>query len=328
MLDMSFHFRYYYIDIMGRGHVADALGIFIFVTLPGARPYSADRHSWTGAGPPQLQEGFIMKRSIMLAIGMSFLLAATLAASSAQIDVRNSCGDTLWSNAAASVDIWIANDTYVCGLQFPISLSSADGVVWQWNSQPTGWGASRYVTHNPDGRIAKPTSVQANFDLTSGILVNENYLPDSIFMGAGCMGIGPGPGPLEHWLSIHFTPSASTDDQTYQLCLDLTQTIGNRFEFSLNDWGQEYDVTFLDDNGDGVWCWPVVAYIPGDANGDRLVNIGDAVCIINRIFRDGAPFNPTEAADANCDGSVNVGDAVYLVNHIFRGGPAPCSTWK
>jgi len=27
--------------------------------------------------------------------------------------------------------------------------------------------------------------------------------------------------------------------------------------------------------------------------------------------------------DANCDHARNVGDAVYVVNYIFRGGPAP-----
>jgi hypothetical protein len=28
--------------------------------------------------------------------------------------------------------------------------------------------------------------------------------------------------------------------------------------------------------------------------------------------------------DVNCDGAGNVGDAVYLINWIFRGGPEPC----
>ncbi|MCP4568163.1 MAG: hypothetical protein GY841_11350 [FCB group bacterium] len=29
--------------------------------------------------------------------------------------------------------------------------------------------------------------------------------------------------------------------------------------------------------------------------------------------------------DTNCDGSINIGDAVYLINYIFKSGPAPCS---
>ncbi|MEE9444018.1 MAG: M28 family peptidase [candidate division Zixibacteria bacterium] len=62
----------------------------------------------------------------------------------------------------------------------------------------------------------------------------------------------------------------------------------------------------------------------GDANGDGDVNVGDAVYLINHVFRGGLPPVPLEAGDANCDGSVNVGDAVYLINHVFKGGPGPC----
>ena len=33
--------------------------------------------------------------------------------------------------------------------------------------------------------------------------------------------------------------------------------------------------------------------------------------------------NP-DNGDVNCDGAVNVGDAVYLINYIFKNGPPPC----
>ena len=68
----------------------------------------------------------------------------------------------------------------------------------------------------------------------------------------------------------------------------------------------------------------IESFVKGDANGDRLVTIGDAVYIINYVFRSGPPPSPAVAGDANCDGPINVGDAVYLINYIFRGGPAPC----
>ena len=267
-----------------------------------------------------------MKSLISLAVGLLFLSPVSFAAGNGQVDIRYCYGDTVWSNAAASFDIWIANDIYLAAFQIPVVLSSPDGVACEWNSQLSGWGVGKYVTHNPDSRIEPPASW---FDLTAGILIREGALPDSIGIGAATM-MGPAipAGPLEHWLSIHLTPSAPTNGQTHQFCLDLTRQV-DLMTFSLSDYGGlGMTVTFLDDNNDGVWCWPVVAYIPGDANGDRLMNIGDAVYIVNRIFRDGPPFNPTEAADANCDGSANVGDAVYLVNHIFRDGPAPCADVK
>lgn len=61
----------------------------------------------------------------------------------------------------------------------------------------------------------------------------------------------------------------------------------------------------------------------GDANCDQQVDIGDAVYIINYVFKNGPGPYPYENGDVNGDGRVNIGDAVYLVNFIFRSGPAP-----
>lgn len=70
---------------------------------------------------------------------------------------------------------------------------------------------------------------------------------------------------------------------------------------------------------------------PGDANGDLAFNIGDAVYIINYVFKGGPPPAPYAlcSGDANCDCSINIGDAVYIINYIFKGGPVPCDcqTW-
>lgn len=64
----------------------------------------------------------------------------------------------------------------------------------------------------------------------------------------------------------------------------------------------------------------------GDANGDGDIVVGDAVYIINFVFRGGPAPDPLASGDANCDGQVNVGDAIYIVNYVFRGGPVPgCS---
>lgn len=63
----------------------------------------------------------------------------------------------------------------------------------------------------------------------------------------------------------------------------------------------------------------------GDANGDGDINVGDAVYIINYVFRDGPPPDPLAIGDANGDGAANVGDAVYLINYVFKNGPAPAA---
>jgi hypothetical protein len=69
-------------------------------------------------------------------------------------------------------------------------------------------------------------------------------------------------------------------------------------------------------------------YVCGDANGDGIVNISDAVSLIAYIFSGGPAPNPLLAGDANCSGSVNISDAVYLIAYIFSGGIAPCAGCK
>ena len=64
-------------------------------------------------------------------------------------------------------------------------------------------------------------------------------------------------------------------------------------------------------------------YITGDGNGDRAVDVGDAVFLINYAFKSGPGPEPYISGDANCDGSVNVGDAVFIINYVFKGGAVP-----
>jgi hypothetical protein len=61
----------------------------------------------------------------------------------------------------------------------------------------------------------------------------------------------------------------------------------------------------------------------GDANSDGQANVGDAVYLINFVFKGGPAPNPLCKGDANDDDGTNVGDAVYLINFVFKGGPAP-----
>lgn len=79
-----------------------------------------------------------------------------------------------------------------------------------------------------------------------------------------------------------------------------------------------------DSNGDGIGD-ACDSYMCGDANGDTNINVGDAVYVVNYVFKNGPEPYPVESGDANDDGNVNVGDAVYLVNHVFSGGPEPCA---
>lgn len=63
----------------------------------------------------------------------------------------------------------------------------------------------------------------------------------------------------------------------------------------------------------------------GDADGNSIVSISDAVFMINYIFSGGPAPSPLSAGDADCNALVTISDAVYLIQYIFAGGPAPCS---
>jgi hypothetical protein len=64
----------------------------------------------------------------------------------------------------------------------------------------------------------------------------------------------------------------------------------------------------------------------GDSNADGLVDIGDAIYLINYMFKDGPPPQPHMCVgDVNNDGITNIGDALYLINYMFKDGPAPGS---
>jgi hypothetical protein len=61
----------------------------------------------------------------------------------------------------------------------------------------------------------------------------------------------------------------------------------------------------------------------GDASANGLVDMGDAIFLLNYLFRGGADPCPMEAGDANCNGQVDMGDAIFLLNYLFKGGEAP-----
>ncbi|MFH2054908.1 MAG: dockerin type I domain-containing protein, partial [bacterium] len=67
----------------------------------------------------------------------------------------------------------------------------------------------------------------------------------------------------------------------------------------------------------------VISYVHGDADGDGIVNISDAIYIIAYIFAGGAAPVPYDAGDADGSGTVNISDVSYLIQYIFNNGPPP-----
>jgi hypothetical protein len=61
----------------------------------------------------------------------------------------------------------------------------------------------------------------------------------------------------------------------------------------------------------------------GDADGNGIFTISDAVFLINFIFAGGTAPDPLCEGDADGNGIITISDAVYLINFIFAGGPPP-----
>lgn len=67
--------------------------------------------------------------------------------------------------------------------------------------------------------------------------------------------------------------------------------------------------------------------IPGEANGNGLINILDITYLINYLYKGGPAPTPYTlcSGDANCDCTVNILDITYLIAYLYREGPPPCT---
>ena len=68
---------------------------------------------------------------------------------------------------------------------------------------------------------------------------------------------------------------------------------------------------------------PRLFFRRGYTNGDDSLDIGDAIFLLNFLFRGDASPVPPEAGDINADGVVDLSDAVYLLEYLFLTGPPP-----
>jgi hypothetical protein len=63
-------------------------------------------------------------------------------------------------------------------------------------------------------------------------------------------------------------------------------------------------------------------FIRGDATGDLVVNLTDAIVTLGYLFLSGSEPACLDAADADDSGFVNITDPVFVLDHLFRGGPS------
>jgi hypothetical protein len=68
-----------------------------------------------------------------------------------------------------------------------------------------------------------------------------------------------------------------------------------------------------------------VEYQPlcGDADGSGGVNILDAACLINFLYRNGPPLVYPEFGDTDASGNINILDITCLLDYLYRDGSEP-----
>ncbi len=65
------------------------------------------------------------------------------------------------------------------------------------------------------------------------------------------------------------------------------------------------------------------AFMRGDANGDGILDIGDAIYELFFLFSGGAEPSCLQAGDVNGDNNIDLTDPIYILNFLFKDGPAP-----
>jgi hypothetical protein len=87
------------------------------------------------------------------------------------------------------------------------------------------------------------------------------------------------------------------------------------------------EVTAFDGQGGEAVCeigYEICCHDCGQVDHLGIVDIDDAVFLINYVFASGFPPEPYDMGDVNCSGAVDIDDIVHLVTYVFGGGNIPC----
>ncbi len=217
--------------------------------------------------------------------------------------------DTIWATWPSTFDIYIENDVPFAGISLGHQFWSPDGAVWRWGDS-YGW-----IWYPHPSRWYGMSC----FDM-AGPGVGEHDIDevgrDTMYVwGQGMHGCDPG--PLELMYSYNFMMEEPADDAVLNMCIDSCFIPpSGAFVFLDFTYDLLVPITLWESGGA---CWPVkmFPYVCGDANFDRMLNVGDIVFMIAYVFAGGPAPNPYCQGDVNDNGYCTYRD---LGNRI---DPAP-----
>jgi hypothetical protein len=208
--------------------------------------------------------------------------------------------DTLYIGVEDTIDVGVINDEPLAGLALAFEMEGTGALYTQWPSGITD-------------RV--PDQLQLlNYDCFSPYIFT--FFPSTCMAVSPSVVIEPGSGAIMHAVTTATAPGVVNFRlTTFQEIFEGTSYDGPE-SMLLTPGNAAILPTF-------VGGYIVARYLCGDVNHDRIANVGDAVFIVNNIFRGGNAPDPVCLGDANGDGVTDVGDVVYIINYVFKGGPAP-----
>ncbi len=66
-------------------------------------------------------------------------------------------------------------------------------------------------------------------------------------------------------------------------------------------------------------------FVRGDANGSGVVDVADAITLLDHLFSSGVAPTPVDSGDATSDGALDIADAIFVLTYLFAEGPAPAA---
>jgi hypothetical protein len=188
------------------------------------------------------------------------------------------------------------------------------GKAWWWMmARISGWNPEldsipEVVSTSPaNNQMNVP--VNTNITVTFSIEMDQTSINDTTFVvSAESSGIHPGTitydSPTE---TATFDPDSNFHENE-MVNVTLTAEIGSSEGIPL----------------DSSYAWSFTTNMGrGDVNEDGIVDISDAIFLLNYLYRNGPAPDPLEIGDVNGDDLVDLQDAIYLINYLFKNGPSP-----
>jgi len=262
------------------------------------------------------------------------------------VDSTYPAGVASWSICAADFDKDGDFDLATASGDVHILMNNSDGTFAPDSAYPVGQWPYAIVAADLDGDgdvdLATANETSEYFAYVSVLLNNgDGTFAPYLTYGLGvcvqsiCAGDFDGDGDID--LAV----ASGCGHSVWVLMNNGDGTFPVSSNYPISTWPTSVCAADFDDDGDmdlasanqnsrDVWVLlnQEIFIVCGDVNADSLVDVPDAVYLINYLFKDGnhpqCPPEPlTQCADINGDEEITVADVVYLINYLFRSGPDP-----